>query len=538
MAEQSIICGNNIELLKQYPDNYFDSIVTDAPYGLGKEPDAAELMKDWIDKGYHEIKGTGFMGKEWDSFVPQPLFWKEAFRVLKHGGHVLSFFGTRTYDWGVMAMRFAGFEVRDTITWNYGSGFPKSHNLSKALDKMAGAERKVVGTNGTRPIQTGGKINSEASANGSFEREDNYITAPSTDAAKQWDGWGTALKPASEPIVLARKPLEKGLSIAENVLKYGTGGINIDGCRIPTENINELQKNWDRKKGEQKEAIYKGNWRAIELNNYAPQGRFPANVIFSHHTDCECVGVKKVKSFNFNRNFDDFDGKEISNNIYGKGYKREIPKIPFDENGMETMEDWNCVDGCPIKELDKQSGVSKSSASIRNNKNRNDKNIYGNGKGIPQMPLLSNHSDKGGASRFFYCAKASKSERNKGLEEFEEGQTVGGGGGIGNYIDDVNSTSGKYGSEKAPNKNIHPTVKPVSLMRYLVRLITPPDGIVLDPFNGSGTTGIAAKLEGLNYVGLELDAEYCKISEARINSYNEAKEQEESVKTDSQLNLF
>ena len=188
--------------------------------------------------------------------------------------------------------------------------------------------------------------------------------------------------------------------------------------------------------------------------------------------------------------------------------------------------------------MDKQSGVSKSSASIRNNKNRNDKNIYGNGKGIPQMPLLSNHSDKGGASRFFYCAKASKSERNKGLEEFEEGQTVGGGGGIGNYIDDVNSTSGKYGSEKAPNKNIHPTVKPVSLMRYLVRLITPPDGIVLDPFNGSGTTGIAAKLEGLNYVGLELDAEYCKISEARINSYNEAKEQEESVKTDSQLNLF
>ena len=133
-----LFLGDNIELLRQLPDNSVDSIVTDAPYGLGQEPNPTEVMQSWITNGYHEISGKGFMGKEWDAFVPQPLFWKEAFRVLKHGGHVLCFFGTRTYDWGVMAMRFAGFEVRDCIQWLYGSGFPKSHNISKAIDKMGG----------------------------------------------------------------------------------------------------------------------------------------------------------------------------------------------------------------------------------------------------------------------------------------------------------------------------------------------------------------------------------------------------------------
>jgi DNA modification methylase len=294
-----VINGNNIDLLKQYPDNYFDSVVTDPPYGLGKEPDAAELMKDWIEQGYHEIKGTGFMGKEWDAFVPQPLFWKEVFRVLKHGGHIVAFYGTRTYDWGVMAMRFAGFEVRDCIQWIYGSGFPKSHNISKAIDKMPKANkrlfdfaellkttrtklglslseadklicngstmysfiegRKVDGVLKIYPpnkefytkIQTHFKINDwddivennlenigieigsyGFQANNERWCKEKNITQITTDQAKQWDGWGSALKPANEPIVLARKPLEKGLSIAENVLKWGTGGINIDGCRV------------------------------------------------------------------------------------------------------------------------------------------------------------------------------------------------------------------------------------------------------------------------------------------------------------------
>jgi site-specific DNA-methyltransferase (adenine-specific) len=202
-----IINGNNIELLKEFPDNHFDSIVTDPPYGLGKEPNAEELMKDWIEKGYHEISGSGFMGKEWDAFVPQPIFWKEIFRVLKPGGHVLAFYGSRTYDWGVMAMRFAGFEVRDTITWHFGSGFPKSHNISKAIDKMYGAERQVIGKGKSGSSETHlNTMHSETKDGKSVFGGEFDITSASTDQAKQWDGWGSALKPASEYICLARKP--------------------------------------------------------------------------------------------------------------------------------------------------------------------------------------------------------------------------------------------------------------------------------------------------------------------------------------------
>lgn len=464
-----VINGNNINILKNYPDNYFDSIVTDPPYGLGKEPNANELMKDWIEHGYHEIEGKGFMGKEWDAFVPQPIFWKEVYRVLKPGGHVLAFYGTRTYDWGVMAMRFAGFEVRDCIQWLYGSGFPKSHNISKAIDKKEGnpnlttdlardlkkaresrgisktkademfcggttlyswyegrkdgiqlptsiymrkiadafpelekyvgltmeAEREVIGKG--KAGLTKGDI-----ANFSGETEFD-ITAPSTDAAKQWDGWGTALKPANEPIVLARKPLEKGLSIAENILKWGVGGINIDASRIEgikpqvTRSSSMFQSKHDGR-----------------LSDESHIGRFPANII-------------------------------------------------LDEVAAEI--------------LDEQSGISKGWDKGKQPRPTN--------HNWTNKEHLSYHiNDKGGASRFFYVAKASKSERNKGLD----------------------------------NSNFHPTVKPIKLMQYLVKIITPPNGIVLDPFCGSGTTGVACKIDGFNFVGIEQDPDYTKIAQARINN--------------------
>lgn len=523
MTTQQVFCGDNIELLKQYPDNHFDSIVTDAPYGLGKEPNAIELMKDWVDKGYHEITGSGFMGKEWDAFVPQPLFWKEAFRVLKHGGHVLSFFGTRTYDWGVMAMRFAGFEVRDTITWHYGSGFPKSHNISKKLDKMVGAEREVVGNRIADDIRSG---NMHASNRG--EKHIINITAPSSEAAKKWSGFGSAIKPASEPIVLARKPLEKGLSIAENVLKWGTGGINIDGCRIG------FKDNADYKESTQKNQhadfgtkpltnnTVNGDYSMVQPKNYQPQGRFPANVIFSHHEDCICNGTKEVKAIkggtgekslkSGNQFFTHNENSKLGANAGGLG----------DANGNETVENWTCVDGCPIKELDQQSGITKSQRSARGNVV--DNNVFG--KYNAQENTVIGHSDKGTASRFFYTAKSSKGERNKGLEEFEAKRMEG-------RDEGQDERSVAYKSRPTPMANIHPTVKPIKLMQYLVRLVTPPNGIVLDPFNGSGTTGIAAKLEGLNYVGLELDAEYCKISEARISAW-----EVEKPESDNQLNLF
>jgi len=653
-----IICGNNIELLKQYPDNYFDSIVTDAPYGLGKEPNAVDLMKDWVEKGYHEISGTGFMGKDWDSFVPQPLFWKEAFRVLKHGGHVLSFFGTRTYDWGVMAMRFAGFEVRDTITWHYGSGFPKSHNISKALDKIEGAEREVIGKKERGNVEEAkergaGFLSDPANRNNTkqFGYGTELITAPSTESAKQWDGWGSALKPASELIVLARKPLEKGLSIAENVIKWGVGGINIDGCRIGLPKDDPQVKLREGKTIHAKgiNEVYSNGVGKIDGNYFNQQGRFPANVIFSHHEDCVCNGTKKVKS---DGNFPKTQNIE-SWKMASKGKKLTPENNYSDAEGNESIEDWDCVEHCPIRILDEQSGVSKSSNAKRT------RNTIGS-FGMPN-DNTPEYSDKGGASRFFYTAKSSKGERNKGLENErwfynlelvfnncsfteqnlfiweqeelnqntdlngevkpkkdisegivllvedkecyttlhgkenevlfpkaikfitktelsqtielktlnfyqhlsindciadvlemnkESGLSLAENVGIKNLLKLI-FTKGQMGfplgvksvAKKMPQlinvkdawqkSNIHSTVKPIKLMQYLVRLITPPNGIVLDPFNGSGTTGIAAKLEGFNYVGLELDPEYCKISEARISAWKIDK-----TEIDNQLSLF
>jgi site-specific DNA-methyltransferase (adenine-specific) len=456
------------------------------------------------------------MGKEWDAFVPQPIFWKEVFRVLKHGGHVLSFFGTRTYDWGVMSMRFAGFEVRDCIQWLYGSGFPKSHNIGKAIDKMEGAEREVVGKGKSGNPKTHTNMNmaykegSKSIMGGEFD-----ITAPSTESAKQWDGWGSALKPANEPIVLARKPLEKGLSIAENILKWGVGGINIDASRISTNgekiNIGFSGKILDDTNG--------WNSNNIERTPYdSTQGRFPANIILTHHEDCECKGTKKVKAIK---------GGRIGNKngaysgIGAVGFPKEYCKGDGgygDENGQEELENWDCHEDCPIRILDEQSGVSKSSASIRNNKKRNEDNIYGGGKGIPQVSLESNFSDKGGASRFFYVAKASKAERNKGLEGFEEKRMEG-------RDEGQDERSVAFKARPTPMANIHPTVKPIKLMQYLVKMITPPNGIVLDPFCGSGTTGVACKLDGFQFVGMEQDPEYSKIAEGRIKNYNETKSQ-------------
>lgn len=503
-----VIHGDNIEVLKQYPDNYFDAIVTDPPYGLGKEPNAEELMKDWIEKGYHEIQGKGFMGKEWDAFVPQPQFWKEVYRVLKHGGHVLSFFGTRTYDWGVMAMRFAGFEVRDCLQWLYGSGFPKSHNISIAIDKMYGAERKIVGEKIT------GNAKKNTSKTGEFAdglhggQQLVSVTEAATEQAKQWDGWGSALKPANEPIVLARKPLEKGLSIAENVLKWETGGINIDECRIGT-NDKTQRENKGVEWGFRKDEYYENREKEVFGST---QGRFPANVILSHHPECVLKGLKKVKG-----QIDKPTNRVQTGNTWDEnnsGLRKNLPQNSggfADENGEETVEHWECHEDCPIKILDEQSGVTKSSDTKRNRKTI----------GSFGMPNDSTpeYNDIGGASRFFYTAKASKSERNKGLNQLEQKSIKGR-----DERQDIRNVA--YKLRPTPTANVHPTVKPVSLMQYLVRLITPPNGIVLDPFLGSGTTGVACKLEGFDFVGIEQDAEYCKIAQARIDNYEEEPEED------------
>lgn len=379
MKKTKLMLGDNVESLKKLPDNSIDSVVTDPPYGLS------------------------FMNKKWDYDVPSVDFWKEVYRVLKPGGHVLSFGGTRTYHRMVVNIEDAGFEIRDQIMWLYGSGFPKSHNIGKAVDKIQGNEREVVGEierikplpSKIRDIYLKDDFNGE-----SFVPNKTEITKGNS----QYEGWGTALKPANEPICVARKPLSED-TVAENVLKWGTGGINVDGCRIGTESVpskghkcDTWNKNYENLKWEYNE------------------GRFPANIILD----------------------------EIAGEL-----------------------------------LDEQSGFLKS-GSIKPHKQKNK-----TWKFSCDEVTSSFNGDSGGASRFFYQAKVSKAERNM---------------------------SGKCS---------HPTLKPVQLMSYLCRLVTPPNGIVLDPFMGSGSTGISAQLEGFRFVGMEMDSDYFKIAEARINSYEE-----------------
>ena len=305
-------------------DNSVDSIVTDPPYGLS------------------------FMGRKWDYDVPSVDIWVECLRVLKPGGHLLAFAGTRTQHRMAVNIEDAGFEIRDMIAWVYGSGFPKSQNVGKAIDKAAGAERKVVGT--ASGARNGNGKNNDYGAYGSAADGTFEVTAPATPEAQQWDGWGTALKPALEPVTVARKPF-KG-TVANNVLEHGTGAINIDECRVGNSN-----------------------------------GRWPANLIH--------------------------DGSE------------EVTEL------------------------------------------------------FPQAKGFS-----GSAARFFYCAKANKKDREDG--------------------------------------NSHPTVKPTDLMAYLCRLVTPPEGIVLDPFMGSGSTGKAAMREGFSFIGIERDPEYYAIAEGRVVTPDQA----------------
>jgi site-specific DNA-methyltransferase (adenine-specific) len=412
------LLGDNLAHLQTMADNSVDSVVTDCPYGFGKEPDATKVLAAWVESGYYQVKGSGFMGKAWDAFVPQPLFWKEVFRVLKPGGYVLAFFGTRTYDWGTMAIRLSGFEIRDQMQWIYGSGYPKSLNVSKAIDKAAGAEREIVSTGkSVKRMIPGG----DQDKTGSWIKDNGKVFIPTetisaTDEAKEWEGWGTALKPANEPICMARKPLEG--TVSENILKWGTGAINIDACRIEFTGDKDIASaTWGRGTdilgGNYVGSKHSSGKTNIEANS---AGRFPSNVIL--------------------------DGSDEVTGLF--------PETESGEPG--TMR-----------------------------KGTNDGAAYG-AESRPAGTLMTGFGDKGSAARFFYCAKASTSERGEG--------------------------------------NDHPTVKPVALMRYLVRLVTPAGGTCLDPFNGSGTTGLACKCENRSYVGIDDDAHSIEISKNRIKTYH------------------
>src|SRR5690625_4763894 len=286
----TILHGDCLDRLKELPDNSVDSVVTDPPYGLSKEPDINEVLSKWLAGEEYDHGHGGFMGKSWDSFVPHPDIWKEVHRVLKPGGHALVFAGTRTQDLMTISLRMAGFEVRDVIEWLYFSGFPKSHNVSKAFDRRAGAEREVVGERPNRQKPQYDGANGVANfAGGSAKNAVEFITAPATDLARKYDGWGTALKPAHEPIIVVRKPLidadtGRKLTVADCVEKYGTGAINIDASRIATfgEDAEKHKAEWNRTQSAKQSdtaTFLSPKEKEADLRAFAKDGRFPANCI-------------------------------------------------------------------------------------------------------------------------------------------------------------------------------------------------------------------------------------------------------------------
>ena len=386
-----LIRGDCLEVMATFEANSIDAIVTDPPYGLS------------------------FMGKNWDHGIPGVPFWAEALRVAKPGCHLLAFGGTRTFHRLACAIEDAGWEIRDTLMWVYGSGFPKSLDVSKAIDKAAGVQRKVVG------IKDGAyllKSNAFADKAINGHNPNVEVTAPATDAARQWEGWGTALKPAYEPIILARKPLDG--TVAANVQKWGCGAINVDGCRVEGVPPSVPQPSFNSPTG----AVYGfkcGEGRSGVMSQ-ASKGRWPANLLH--------------------------DGSE-----------EVLELFPESAGGAAQI------------------------------KRRSGMGYHGGARGDVHEERINYPKGSGSAARFFYCAKASRAERTCG------GAIVNG----------------------------HPTIKPLALMRYLCRLITPPNGVILDPFMGSGTTGMAAKQGGFEFIGIEKEAEYIAIAEARIGAALEAR---------------
>ena len=384
--------------------------------------------------------------------------------MLKPGGHLLVFGGSRTFHRVACAIEDAGFEIRDTIMWIFGQGFPKSMNLGLAIDRKNGVESEVVGSKGTMPdfVDAGKKnsVNKIGVNDGESAERAEYLQYK---ARNGWNGWGTTLKPAYESIIVARKPC-KGTCI-DNVLMYGVGGLNIDECRVPTDDVLVHGGNLGVNSGDTRTGKALGMFQDGTPNTFVqnPDGRFPANVI-----------------------------------------------LTYDESDFDEV-----CGGFPVTKSTGGSGEASATGGLGNN-------VYGKYNHDVVASHLGGLGDSGSAARYFYCAKASKRDRDEGLDTFETKQCTGGGGGIGDYLEDVNSCSGKFGSEKAPHKNNHPTVKPTSLMQYLVRLVTPRGGTVLDPFNGSGSTGKACMYEnkdrnaGYKYIGIDLSEEYLKISDARI----------------------
>ena len=578
-----IIVGDCLEVLKGFESDSIDSLVTDPPAGIG------------------------FMGKEWDHHKGGRSEWvawmtgvmRECHRVMKPGAHGLVWAIPRTSHWTATALEDAGFEIRDQIFHLFGQGFPKSLDISKAIDKAAGARRETVATRqltGKARVLKGG--NFDGDYEGKEVTAEYAITAPATDAAKKWQGFGTALKPAVEVWILVRKPISEK-NVAANVLKHGVGGINIDGCRIEASERPHVVS--DRRSGN---VSYGDGLQGSKSIGFTTQGRFPANLVLSHSPHCtdeqcdiECAiamldeqslaggmhsagrardkqMVKKggnpsfeIKGPHNMRRLGDSGG--ASRFFFNSRYSEEecsqssassvseISSLDLNLDGFaqklaaiaDLPEEIASSDLLAAFTVAIQSGLKQKSArnieailntgarclrefrltSISNN---NPVSLAATQRltdiiTTTLSPLTCSGSAdratsgttppnlergaKDSANRFIYCAKISSSERNAGLEGMPERR----GGGMSGTLDGTLKT-GSGNERNSLMKNHHPTVKPQKLMRYLCKLVTPPGGLVLDPFMGSGSTGLAALSEGFRFIGIEREPEYFEIAEKRI----------------------
>jgi len=615
MSKTKLMLGDNMESLKKLPDNSVDSIVSDPPYGLS------------------------FMGKKWDYDVPSVEFWKEVYRVLKPGGHVLSFGGTRTYHRMVVNIEDAGFEIRDQIMWLYGSGFPKSHNISKAIDstiKTGKSNPKAI--NQSEMSKTDGEVVDVIQPNNGILGDKKLVTknvgaSLETEQAQQWEGWGTAMKPAQEIITVAQKP--------EDLEGTALNLIYIIKKEIWKLYVNVVEQSSELNQVEQKEVLDTAQCLVEKNTNIqdALQGLMDMsqlrlmenmnwNIVLLWHTILEdllqkmsryttstksnlIIDLKTLKSLEWqnilenitqvknnqtdglnvnaltavvlfnalNLKLKDIQQHSVEDNVIYKEDKMDclnepicVARKPLSEKSVaENVLKWGTgginIDGCRVgtetisvhnapkgtfaggeedrgsdtnsyrehegrfpaniildeiagELLDEQSGNLKSTGAIRKKDTDTDpSNIDRKHKtGENSNPYAG---QSGGASRFFYQAKVSKAERNMALDEFDAKLQAGAEFRPNHMEKALKGEDGNPYGRYTPTKNNHPTVKPVSLMAYLCRLVTPPNGIVLDPFMGSGSTGIAARLEGFKFLGMEMDKDYFKIAEARIENYEE-----------------
>jgi len=592
--------GNCLEVIKSFPDNSIDAIVTDPPYDLvsvtkrfGSPNSRNTPSMNTKEGGVFARKARGFMGKEWDGtgIAFRVDLWKECLRVLKPGGHLLAFGGTRTYHRMAVAIEDAGFEVRDMLEWIYSSGFPKSLNVGKAVDKLQGNEREVVGTE-TTPYKVDGKAKEGVSLVGSVRGdfckqmdENGYRINIVTKGNSKWEGFGSALKPAHEPIILARRPLECK-TIVENVLKWGCGGLDIDGCRIPTsEEIKPSTMPDLRDVGRKsKEAIgidklsfgQVTNAKRLEYNP-STQGRFPANILCTDdalnqerkypfigkdnpnykggfYKKCEvcdnlmwvCPYQAEKKRFCSNECRSKGHSKEMmnENNPKWQGgiseeYKKDKTSKEWKEKRLEvyTRDNFTCqscgktetkldahhiipwrisyddsisnlISLCPSCHKTIEEQWKNVPSTERSNSRYFDIECWGEKHGLLQFPKAA------GKERWSYCSICGKCfvSRDISVEKVLSARLK-----I-KYRNLHLHDRYKDGKEDYSHIVSHPTLKPLSVMSWLVRLVSKEGDMVLDPFMGSGTTGVACKRLKRNYVGIELEPDYIKIAEARINA--------------------